>query len=285
MRLSELERPFIVTSLVADTLAETISTLKTAEYQGAKAFEIHLPLLGFPDAAAVRRLRDATSAPLYATCRRDTFYELLGHDEPVSLTDEERIERLVGAVDAGFDAVDMELDTFDRTPGPSTYTTEGISEYADEGAEPAEITDDPDAIERQRRAIGRINDRGGEVILSAHTYTHLTPDDAVGVARRMTDRGADFGKIVGVDRNMDEAIDTLRAHLALNRADVAPYALMAIGEVSRIVRPIAPMFGSAWVFAQPELVPGGFHDWPLVDNQREILRRIDWRTAYEPHGR
>jgi hypothetical protein len=31
------------------------------------------------------------------------------------------------------------------------------------------------------------------------------------------------------------------------------------------------MFGSAWVFAQPELVPGGFHSWPLVENVREIL--------------
>jgi hypothetical protein len=82
---------------------------------------------------------------------------------------------------------------------------------------------------------------------------------------------------------MEEALDTLRGHLRLNEADVVPYALMAIGDPSRIVRPIAPMFGSAWVFAQPELSPGGFHSWPLVENAREVLRRVDWRTAYDPH--
>jgi hypothetical protein len=101
----------------------------------------------------------------------------------------------------------------------------------------------------------------------------------------MTDRGADLCKIVGVDQTLTEGLETLEAHLRLNEADTAPYALMTIGDPGRIVRPISPMFGSAWVFAQPELVPGGFHSWPLVENAREILRRVDWRTVHTPHGR
>ena len=149
----------------------------------------------------------------------------------------------------------------------------------------AEITDDPDAIRRQREVVDRIHDAGGEVVVSCHTYKHLAPEDAVAVAERIEDRGADLAKIVGYDRDMDDLLDTLAAHLALNEAVDLPYALMAIGAVSRIGRPIAPMFGSAWVFAQPELTPGGFHSWPLVDNAREILRRVDWRTAYDPHDR
>jgi hypothetical protein len=60
---------------------------------------------------------------------------------------------------------------------------------------------------------------------------------------------------------MDEAIDTIRGHLRLNDADTAPYSLMAIGDPSRIVRPISPMLGAARVFAQPDLRPGGFHSW------------------------
>ncbi len=284
MRLSALPRPFICTSVVEEGLERTIRTIKTAEYQGATAFEIHLPLLDYPGEAELERLATATAFPIYATCRRGTFYELLGAENVVHLSDDERTDRLVAAVEAGLDGIDVELDTFDATPGPDSFTEEAIAAYAsDPDAEPAEISDDPAAIDAQRDVVERVHAAGGDVILSAHTYTHLTPPETIAIAERMTDRGADLCKIVGVDRTLEEGLETLEAHLALNRADVAPYALMAIGDVSRIVRPLAPMFGSAWVFAQPELVPGGFHSWPLVENAREVLRRIDWRTVHTPH--
>lgn len=284
MCLTDLERPFILTSVTAETVEEAIARIKQAEYDGARAFEIHLPPLSFPDPGSIADLTDATAAPMYATCRRGRFYELLGVETSVTLTDDQRIAALVEAVEAGFDGVDFELDTYDRTSGPDAYTEEAIAAYADGDAGPAQITDDETAIERQEAAIDRVHDVGGEVVLSAHTYTHLDPTDAVGIAERVTARGGDMAKIVGADRDMDEALETLRAHLRLNEAEVVPYALMAIGEPSRIVRPLAPMFGSAWVFAQPELTPGGFHAWPLVENAREILRRVDWRTVHTPHA-
>lgn len=284
MQLTDLDRPFICTSLAKAGLEETIRALKTAEYQGAEAFEIHLPLLGFPGAEELSRLEAATSRPIYATCRRDSFYELLGHDDVVSLDDAQRTDRLLNAVDAGLAGVDFELDSFDRQSGPANYTEDAIASYAtDDETDLAEVTDDPAAVEKQESVIDDIHAAGGEVVLSAHTYKHLTPADAVAIAERMTDRGADFCKIVGVDSTMDHALDTLQAHLTLNQTDCAPYSLMAIGEPSRIIRPMAPMFGSAWVFAQPELTPGGFHSWPLVENAREVLRRVDWRTVHTPH--
>jgi 3-dehydroquinate dehydratase len=285
VRLTGLQRPFVVTSLTDRTVAGTVASIKRAEYAGAQAFEIHLPLLSFPDRRAIETVTGATAAPIYATCRRGDFYELLGADDPVELSDDRRVDALVEAVEAGVDGVDFELDTFDPTGGPDAYTEAAIAEYAaDPDAVPAEVSDEDRAVSRQRAAVRRVHEAGGDVVLSAHTYTHLDPSAAVAIARRVTDRGAEFAKIVGVDRDMDEALDTLRAHLRLNEAEVVPYALMAIGDPSRIVRPIAPMFGSAWVFAQPDVRPGGFHSWPLVDNAREVLRRVDWRTAYDPHG-
>jgi len=285
MRLTEVPRPFICTSVVDEGIEQTVRTIKKAEYQGARAFEVHLPLLGFPDREGFERLRATTSCPIYATCRRDSFYRLLGADDVVSLTDRERTDRLVAAVEAGLAGVDMELDTFDPTPGPASFTGDAIEEYAsDPETGLAEVTDDPEAVTTQEAVVDRVHDAGGDVVLSAHTYKHLTPETATAIAERMTDRGADLCKLVGVDRTLEEGLDTLQAHLALNETDCAPYALMAVGDPSRIVRPISPMFGSAWVFAQPELVSGGFHSWPLVDNAREILRRVDWRTVHQPHG-
>lgn len=286
MRLSSLPRPFICTSIVDEGLEPAIRTMKTAEYQGAGAFEVHLPLLGFPGDDEIERLANATAYPIYATCRRDSFYDLLGVRTDVTLSDTERTDAMVAAVEAGLDGIDMELDTFDRRPGPESYSATAIEAYADDPtAGPAEVTDHPDAIDAQAGVVERIQDAGGDVVISAHTFTHISPEEAVAIAERMTDRGADLCKIVGVDRTLEEGLDTLAAHLHLNDADVAPYALMAIGDSSRIIRPLAPMFGSAWVFAQPELVPGGFHSWPLVENAREILRRVDWRTVHTPHER
>ena len=285
MRLTDVPQPFICTSIVDEGIELTIRTMKTAEYQGADAFEVHLPLLGFPDQEGLNRLQFATSCPIYATCRRDSFYRLLGTNDVVSLTDRERTDRLVSAVESGLAGIDVELDAFDRTPGPSSFTERAIDEYAsDPETGLAEVTDDPDAVAAQEALVDRVHDAGGDVVLSAHTCKHLAPETAVAIAERMTDRGADLCKLVGVDRTLEEGLDTLQAHLDLNESDCAPYALMAIGDPSRIVRPMSPMFGSAWVFAQPELVPGGFHSWPLVDNAREILRRVDWETVHRPHA-
>lgn len=284
MRLSDLQRPFICTSLTESTVPETVASLKRAEDQGATAFEVHLPLLDFPTAEDMETITTSTPYPVYATCRRGAFYELLGVDMAVELTDEARTDRLLSAVDAGANGVDVELDLFDPQPGPSGFTKSALEEYAtDPSTTPAEVTDDQETIEDQRKFVAAVHDRDADVMFSAHTYKHLTPKGAVAIAERMTARDGDFAKIVGMDRTMDEALETLEAHLRLNEADVIPYALMAIGDASRITRPIAPMFGSAWVFAQPEIVPGGFDSWPLVENAREVLRRVDWRSAYDPH--
>ena len=286
MRLSDLERPFICTSVTEESVDETIASIKRAEYEGARAFEVHLPLVDFPDPETIRTITDVTAAPMYATCRRGTFYELLGANGTVDLTDEERTDRLLVAIESGFDGVDIELDVFDPTGGPERFTDESIREYAgDDSAPMAQVTDDPETIERQHEFAAAVHARDADVMFSAHTYRHLEPSDAVAVANRMTDRGADFCKIVGVDLDMEDALDTIEGHLMLNEADVSPYSLMTIGDPSRIVRPISPMLGSAWVFAQPDIHAGGFHSWPLVENAREILRRVDWRTAYNPHYR
>lgn len=284
MRLSNLERPFICTSLADHDVEATTASIKRAEYQGARASDIYLPLVDFSDPGTTARITDATAAPMYATRRRGEFYVLLGAEGSVDLIESERTDRLLAAAEAGLDGVDIELDTFDPTGGPDEFTAGAIQSYArDPDAPLAQVSDDPAAVQRQREFVETVHDRGAEVVFSAHTYRHLDPGDAVAIAERMTQRGADFCKLVGVDRDMDDALDTIAGHLRLNEADVAPYSLMAIGDPSRIVRPISPMLGSAWVFAQPDLRPGGFHSWPLVENVREVLRRVDWRNAHDPH--
>jgi len=191
MRLSELERPFICTSLADHTVKETIASIRRAEYEGARAFEVHLPLVDFPDRETVAELTGATAAPIYATCRRGTFYELLGAEGAVDLPESERTDVLLEAIKAGFNGVDVELDTFGPTVEPAEFSTDGIRNYAsDPDATVAQVSDDQDAIERQRAFVNAVHDRDADVMFSAHTYRHLEPADAVAIVERMTDRGA-----------------------------------------------------------------------------------------------
>lgn len=58
MRLSDLERPFVCTSLTESTVEETVRALKTADYVGSRALEVHLPLLGLPNREGMGVLED-----------------------------------------------------------------------------------------------------------------------------------------------------------------------------------------------------------------------------------
>jgi antitoxin (DNA-binding transcriptional repressor) of toxin-antitoxin stability system len=281
MKLSDLERPFVTASVTDPSIESAVATVKTAEMQGAKAFEVHLPLLDADGDLA--RLRDATRLPMYASCRRAAFYDLFDTEVSVG-NDSDRTSRLLDAVDAGFDGADIELDTFDPQPGPDPLTEAAVLDYAaaaDTG--PVEVTDDADAVVDQQEFVDDVAARGGETVLSSHAYTHLSPERAVALGEQIEIRGADFAKIVGLDRTMRELLDTLEAHLALTEALSMPYVLMSIGAPSHLGRPLTPMFGSAWVFAQTDYDPGGFHSWPLVENAQAVLSRVDWRTAHDPH--
>lgn len=67
------------------------------------------------------------------------------------------------------------MNTFDRRPGPDSFTADSIIAYAaNEAVEPAEVTDDLEIVAAQRDVIKAVHGAGGEVVASAHTYIILT---------------------------------------------------------------------------------------------------------------
>jgi len=284
--LSDLDRPFICCSVAEKGVDEAIRTIRLAALEGAHAFEVHLPMLGYPDRAELARLFESTTRPVYATCRRASFYGLLGLDEsaldPIRRTDEERVDELLAAVNAGAAGVDVELDTFDPTPAPEGPTAT-LARSDDEGIEPAEFTRDDRAVVRQQETVEAVHDQGAEVVLSCHPMVHISPEAAVDIGRTMEARGADLAKIVGVDRSLYDALDTFKANLRMDEAVDVPFNMMSMGDATRAARLAYPFFGSSWVFCQLTQTPGGFEAWPLVENAREVFRRTDWEPAWAAH--
>lgn len=275
-RIADVDAPFVWCPIVERDPAAVRATMRAAVLEGAAAFEIHLPMLDYPDAAALADLADATTRPVIATCRRAEFYTLVGYPaedlDAIRRSDEGRVEALTDAVRAGFDGADFELDTF----GEGTVPPDDVGGIeARLAREAEEVTLDPEAVARQERAVEAIQDLGGEVLLSCHPGCHLAPEEAAAIAGLMADRGADLAKIVGVDESLAEVLDTLEANLRLRDALEIPFTMMSMGPPSRVGRPFYPFFGSSWVYCQVEHRPGGFEAWPTVENAREILRRVD----------
>ncbi|WP_254525716.1 type I 3-dehydroquinate dehydratase [Natrinema caseinilyticum] len=273
---TELEQPFICTMISEPTVAEARSVMKHSEFEGADSFIVNLmgdgefglerSLLNESD---LEDLFESTSLPSMAC-----YYRWKYTGERVGETDEERMEILKMAVRAGARAVDMVGDTFDPIPGPDEFSDEATAFSLDPESPPREFTTDPDAVERQRAEIGTIHKLGGEVQLTAHTRTHLSPEQALNIATAFEQRNADMVKIVGVDTSWDDLLETLEATVLLNRELDIPFVMMSHGQHGVLGRYVTPFLGSMLCFTQHEYPPGGFYLQPLTENVRSVFDSV-----------
>ncbi|ELY37771.1 hypothetical protein C496_19725 [Natronorubrum tibetense GA33] len=258
------------------TVGEARSVMKHSEFEGADSFIVNLmgdgefglerSLLNEADLGELFR---STSLPSMAC-----YYRWKYTGERVDEDDEERMEILRTAVRAGARAVDMVGDTFNPTPGPDEFSDEATEYSLDPDSTAREFTTDPDAIDRQREEIKAINELGGEVQLTAHTRTHLSPDRALEIATAFERRGADMVKIVSVDTSWEDLLETLEATVLLNRELEIPFIMMSHGEHGVLGRYMAPFLGSMLCFTQHEYPPGGFYLQPLTPNVRAVFDSI-----------
>lgn len=83
-------------------------------------------------------------------------------------------------------------------------------------------------------AIGRIKDRGAQVLVSRHSFTEM-PADFPDWAEQMVERGADVVKIVGMARDARDTLPVLRVFANADRPTIA----IAMGEAGLASRVLA----------------------------------------------
>jgi hypothetical protein len=275
-RLTAIPRPFICGVLIDDATPDAvIRTIKLAEYDGADAFELDLQAL------APEYRRPQAVAPIFGATNRPTFTVYRRYDmsqpEPTwyERDEEARIRLQLDCLDAGSVGFDMELDTFDPNVEPWPQTPEGRRYAWDPTSPPREVSELPRVVERQRRVIEEAHRRGGEVLASTHSLTRLSVEECVRLGRLAQDRGADAIKIVRFSGSYEDIVETLAATVALRRALVIPFIMMAMGEYGKLTRPVAPLLGSMLVFAKQDYRPGGFYDQPPIRAMRAVFANID----------
>ena len=277
--LTNLPRPFIVAVVTDREPAAAVATMRLALLDGAHACEVNLPALGERDAGELAAVFAATAAPAYTTARRRDFMTVYGFavDELPNWDDEARMERQLATVPLGARAIDIELDTFDPRPAPPLGSTEA-AEFAATVGPPAELSEEPAAVARQREAAARVRDLGAEALFSCHTGRPQPTESLVEIAAVARGRGADLVKIVTPCPTLSDLFAALDASARLARESPIPCTVVGAGAAGDISRVVGVNFGAAWAIGQQTLVPGGFHPQPLVAHLRETIRLIPWRA-------
>jgi hypothetical protein len=279
MRLTALPRPFIVAVATDQTLDRALDTIRQAANDGAHAIELNLPPLFDATAGDLERLIGASPLPVYTSCRRAPFMQVYGFstDTLPQWDDDERMERQIEAAEAGACAIDMELDTFDPHPAPPFGTPEAEA-FAASAGDAAEITDDPEAIEKQREIVARAHETGAEVICSCHTGRPQALEHLLGIAGRAVERRGDLLKIVTPCRDRGDLLTVLRASHEMAERLPIPFILVGAGRAGLMSRTIGVDFGSSWYLAQVERTPDGFQDQPLVGEIAAFAQTAPWRA-------
>ncbi len=277
-KFTEIPQPFICTILSDSNPTDSIRPIRLSDYDGTDAYEMNLMMLRkeFLNEKDLRYVFQSTVKPIIV-CHYRWDYEA-----PLDMGEEERFELLLNAVRWGASGIDLEADAYDPSSGPPEWSEEARAYSLDRSSKPRDWTTDPAAIQRQREIIEEVHRLGGEVLLCAHTRVHLSVEEAVSMAKEMEARGADIAKVVSVNTNYEDLLDSMRATLEIKNALGIPFIMMSHGEHSKIGRVVCPILGSMLAFCTQPLSPGGYPLQPPIRAMKAAWENIDWSVTKAP---
>ncbi len=232
-RLSEVARPFLISVVVEREPERIRAALESSRAGGAGAVELNLAQIAAGDLGAVREIAAACELPVYTACRSAGFMRVYGFDSGLdALDDAARTERQLAMLGPCC-AVDVEF-------------------------------------EGSTAVIEHVHAMGFEAIVSRHAEGPLTAGETLVLARRMSECGADFVKIIqrhsaAVDRaELWRAAMFLREHLAV------PFVLLSMGPGEMFVRWMACHLGSSYAFVRPPGATRYYAGHPPLDEMRAL---------------
>lgn len=250
-----LPKPFIATVVTERDPDAVIATIRNAECDGAHAFDIHFRTLEkqYHNQTDIERIIKCTDKPMLMIFYRenDTF--------PLQATDDERAQTHKLAVRCGASACDIMGDMFDPSP--------------------LELTQNPAAIDKQRRLIDEIHKLGGEVLMSSHTWITMSTDQVVDHMKQLEARGADMVKVAAAANTEEDLLEAMRTTCALKRELKVPFVHILMGQYGKLHRFVGPMLGSSLIFTVQQYTPHGHKEQPLVRAAKAVFDNLDWRVA------
>lgn len=250
-----LPKPFIVEVVTDPDPDSAIASIRNGEYDGAQAYDLHLRALErqYHNVNDLERIIKSTSRPvMMINYRGDKTWA-------GQATDEERVASHLLGVKAGASACDLMGDLFDPSP--------------------MEITCNQTAIDRQRKLIDQIHGMGAEVIMSSHTWVHMTTEQVVEHLKRLEARGADMVKVAASVNNEQELLEAFQTTVTLKKELKVPFIHICMGQYGKLHRFVGPMLGSSLIFCVQSYTPKGHKEQPLVRAAKAVFENLDYHVA------
>ena len=157
-KLSKISAPAIAGVIRERATSAAIAEIKNCMYDGADMIDLHLSCLETNDVDTLRKIVDSSKLPILAL-----NYNRTVNWKDCGLTEEERVESFLRAVEAGVAGVDMQGYTFHV---PSIEGFCGEDKYSFTKGNPREVVTDEVIISKQCEFIEKVHGKGAEVLLS-----------------------------------------------------------------------------------------------------------------------
>ena len=270
---AKLPSPVVVGVIRERTVRGAIAAIKKSEISGATALDLHLSCLEEKErtAAEIRKIADSTKLPILALNYNENY-----DWSPAGMTEEERVDLLLTALDGGCAAIDMQGYTFDPKSKSGYY---GDKTRLFSRDNPREIVTDESVINKQKELIERVHGMGKEVLLSTHPYVPMDTEQLLELAKFLDERNPDVIKIVTRCDTEEQLGEAFKSMIALKNAGLkARISFHCCGQKGKPSRIINPLLGSYLCFCTPEFTESSnFEQLPLAltaetfDNLKKIL--------------
>lgn len=219
------EKPLKTVMIENNDLNFIYKLIAEANMNGADAFGLQVEKMRPEDRnkETYEKLFRAMGKPVYVTNYMHTVNEGKSYDELA--------EHLILLAESGATLIDVMGDYFDKHPD--------------------ELTEDPVAVEKQKKLIAELHARGAEVLMSSHVKKYIPAERVLEIARAQQERGADVCKIVTWADTPEEELENLRIINLLKKELKIPFLYLAGGTHHRILRRVGPMLGCCmWLCVQ-----------------------------------
>ena len=212
------DTPNLTVMLQCRTPEVAIGRIRNALHLGADAFGLQVESLlpEYQNPETYQRIFDEMRGkPAYVT-----NYHMSSNK---GKSDEELAQGLLTLADCGAALCDVQGDLF--------------------APHPLQMTEDPEAIEKQMALIDAIHKKGAEVLMSAHTKCYLPGEKVLELALEQKRRGADIIKIVTDAPDMQAQLENMKTIDLLKRELGAPFLFLCGGECG-MLRRLGTMLGN-----------------------------------------
>ncbi len=256
--------PILVSVITEETKKSAMAAITNSIYTGATGIDLHLSCMREEERTveAIRQIVNMCKVPILAL-----NYDVDINREVYQSTEEERVDILLRACEAGVACVDFQGYTLDRESKHGFRQEYSHLDYSFVKANPKEVVMDSKVIDKQMELFEKVRHMGTEVLLSCHPGTVLNAEQVVDLALYLEKRSPDVIKIVTLTRDEGDLIESFRAMHLLKKEVKTPVSYHASGQHGKLSRIINPVLGGHIAFCNDKF------------NTGSDLNQLDLKTA------